>query len=59
MALATKIFMNSLYGKFGEKIHDVRLFMTEDQVSDEEYFKNFIINNIQQLEDYKFDPNLF
>lgn len=30
MALATKIFMNSLYGKFGEKIHDVRLFMTED-----------------------------
>lgn len=29
MALATKIFMNSLYGKFGEKIHDMRLFIEE------------------------------
>ena len=27
MSLATKIFMNSLYGKFGEKVHDLKIFV--------------------------------
>ena len=39
MTLATKIFMNSLYGKFGEKKHDVRIFIDSKTIDDEQKFK--------------------
>jgi hypothetical protein len=35
MAFCIKIFINSLYGKFGERTHDINIIMDQDEINDE------------------------
>lgn len=38
MAQAVKVFINSLYGKFGEKHHDLSIIMNDSQFNDEQEY---------------------
>ena len=35
MAQCIKLFINSLYGKFGEKHHDINIRMSRDEYADD------------------------
>lgn len=35
MAQAVKVFINSLYGKFGERHHDVSFILSKGEIDDE------------------------
>jgi hypothetical protein len=47
MAQAVKVFINSLYGKFGEKHHDVQFVASKYQMDDEDTFKRLISHHIK------------
>jgi hypothetical protein len=36
--MCVKVFINSLYGKFGEKIHPLRILMNKEVHDDEDKF---------------------
>ena len=42
MAYCIKIFINSLYGKFGEKNHDLDIIMDNTEFKDEDTFKKIL-----------------
>ena len=46
MAHCIKIFINSLYGKFGEKNHDLDIIMENDEFNNEEKFKGIIYEKL-------------
>lgn len=49
MAQCVKVFINSLYGKFGEKHHDMNFTMNKDDFENEEKYKDTIISNISMI----------
>lgn len=47
MAQCIKLFINSLYGKFGEKHHPVDMRMPASDFGDDEYFQSSIVKRLR------------
>lgn len=48
MAYCIKIFINSLYGKFGQRHFDINVIAHENEINDEDQYKNIIHNAVIQ-----------
>ena len=53
MTLCIKVFINSLYGKFGEKHHDRDIIMPTELFNDDAHYKDFINTELQQQPNVK------
>lgn len=53
MTQCIKTFINSLYGKYGEKHHDLNFIMEDIDIEDEDKFKNVINTNIAAIKNIK------
>lgn len=48
MAQCIKLFINSLYGKFGEKHHPIDMRMPASDFGDDEYFQSSIVKRLRE-----------
>lgn len=49
MAQCVKVFINSLYGKFGEKHHDMNIITSNDDIDDEDKYKRIIGDHVASI----------
>jgi hypothetical protein len=48
MAQCIKLFINSLYGKFGEHHHDIEFYMHETEFADDDKFRLEVIKRMRE-----------
>jgi len=49
MAQCVKVFINSLYGKFGQNHFDIDIIMSQKEFDDEVTFKEIIKNKMEDI----------